>query len=223
MIYLSAAWTPTLADAQEMGYFIGTLCTPVNGAGSSFTTIHQPKNKTPYGRIPWAADTGIFGKTPFSLTRYLHKLEQWRFAQEQCLFATAPDVVADWSGTLEQSLPVIPAIKELGYPVALVLQNGATSETVPWDILDAVFVGGTTEWKLSEDAYALVADAKRRGLWAHMGRVNSLRRLQAADIAGYDSADGTYIAYGPDLNSRQLLSWLDNLTLQPRMKLVSGG
>ena len=207
MIYLSGKWTSILADAQEQGYLIGMLC--------------QPNYGTPSIHITWAADTGIFGKTPFSLARYLRKLEQWRFAQGRCLFATAPDVVADWPGTLEKSLPVIPDIKRLGYPVALALQDGATSETVPWDILDAVFVGGTTEWKLSEDAYVLVAEANRRGLWTHMGRVNSLRRLQAADIAGYDSVDGTYVVYGPDLNSRHLISWLDNLTLQPRMKLVS--
>ena len=209
MIYLSGKWTSILADAQELGYPIGMLC--------------QPNYGTPMGHITWAADTGIFGKTPFSLARYLRKLERWSSVQKQCLFATAPDVVADWPGTLEKSLPVIPAIKQLGYPVALVLQDGATSDTVPWDILDAVFVGGTTKWKLSEDAYVLVAEANRRGLWTHMGRVNSLRRLQAADIAGYDSVDGTHVVYSPDLNSHHILSWLDNLMLQPRMKLVSGG
>ena len=210
MIYLSGKWSSILADAQEQGYPIGKLCQPT-------------QSLTPSIDIAWAADTGIFGTAPFSLARYLRKLEQWRLAQERCLFATAPDVVADWPGTLERSLPGIPDIKRLGYPVALVLQDGATSETVPWDILDAVFVGGTTKWKLSEDAYVLVAEANRRGLWTHMGRVNSLRRLQAADIAGYDSVDGTHVVYSPDLNSHHILSWLDNLMLQPRMKLVSGG
>jgi hypothetical protein len=40
-----------------------------------------------------------------------------------------------------------------------------------------------------------------------MGRVNSLRRLRYADAIGCDSADGTYIAHGPDINLPALLGW----------------
>ena len=207
MIYLSGKWTRILADAQKQGYPVGMLCQP---------NYPEPPAK----QVTWAADTGIFGTVPFSLDRYLYKLEKWSSCLEACAFATAPDVVADWPGTLQKSLPVIPAIKQLGYPVALVLQDGATSQTVPWHLLDAVFVGGTTRWKLSEAAYRLVAEANERNLWTHMGRVNSLRRLHAAVAAGYNSADGTYVAYGPDTNSQHLLAWLDNLILQPSMALV---
>ena len=116
-------------------------------------------------------------------------------------------------------MPVVPTIRAMGYRAALVLQDGATPETVPWQEIDAVFTGGSTAWKLSEDAYRLGAEAKHRGLWAHMGRVNSLRRLRAADVAGYDSADGTFLAWAPDKNTKRMRRWFEALTIQPSLSL----
>ena len=172
----------------------------------------------PQDGVVWAADTGIFGKNPFSLDRYMDKLGSWSTAIDRCVFATAPDVVGDWEGTLKSSLPVIPTIRAMEYPVAIVLQDGATVETVPWDDIDAVFTGGSTEWKLSEEAYQLVKEAKFRGLWTHMGRVNSYRRLKAAALSGYDSVDGTFVVFGPDVNSVALIGWMSSLAVQPNLK-----
>ena len=175
----------------------------------------------PQDGISWAADTGIFGTMPFSLERYLERLDVWQTERGRCLFATAPDVVADWEKTLESSMPVMPLIREKGYRGALVLQDGATSATVPWNDIDVVFTGGSTEWKLSEEAYRLVQEAKDRGLWAHMGRVNSLRRLRAAHMGGYDSADGTFVVFGPDKNAPHVIRWMDSLNKEPTMELFS--
>ena len=116
-------------------------------------------------------------------------------------------------------MPVVPIIRAMGYRAALVLQDGATPETVPWREIDAVFTGGSTAWKLSEDAYRLIAEAKHRELWAHMGRVNSLRRLRAADVAGYDSADGTFLTWAPDKNTKRMGRWFENLNIQPSLSL----
>ena len=64
----------------------------------------------------------------------------------------------------------------------------------------------------AESTKALLADtdaeAKRRGKHVHMGRVNSLTRLRYADHIGCDSADGTYLVFGPDVNLPKLLDWL---------------
>jgi hypothetical protein len=38
-------------------------------------------------------------------------------------------------------------------------------------------------------------EARRRGVWTHMGRVNSERRLRYAALIGCQSADGTYLAF----------------------------
>ncbi len=45
----------------------------------------------------------------------------------------------------------------------------------------------------------------------HCGRVNSLKRLRYAASIGCQSADGTFLAYGPDRNLPVLLGWLHTL------------
>jgi hypothetical protein len=67
-------------------------------------------------------------------------------------------------------------VRETGLPCAFVLQDGATSETIPWDQLQAVFLGGSTTYKESQAARVLCEEARRRGKWVHVGRVNSARR-----------------------------------------------
>lgn len=113
--------------------------------------------------------------------------------------------------TLARSAPHLPAIRTLGYPAALVAQDGLEHLDVPWDDFDALFIGGSTEWKLGKAAARLVAEAKRRGKHVHMGRVNSRRRWSYAEHIGCDSVDGTFLAFGPDANLRRLQVW----TTQP--------
>jgi hypothetical protein len=163
--------------------------------------------------IQWAADNGRFSKPEtYSDERYLAWLEKHRHAADRCLFAAAPDVVGDARATLEMSGPMLPQIRALGYKAALVAQDGLEALDVPWDEFDCLFVGGTTEWKLSEHAYSLVAEAKRRGKWTHMGRVNSWQRFRAAAAAGYDSADGTVLRFDPN---RPVHEWSDRAQANP--------
>jgi hypothetical protein len=44
-----------------------------------------------------------------------------------------------------------------------------------------------------------------------MGRVNSARRLRHAARVGALSVDGTFLAYGPDVNLPRIARWLDSL------------
>lgn len=156
--------------------------------------ITQRQGDKPPAGQPWAADNGRFSQPQnYTDEKYLAWLD--RMPREGCLFATAPDVVGDAGATLALSAPMYAPIRALGYPVALVGQDGLTAEMVPWDQIDALFIGGTTDWKLSEPAFALVAEANRRGKWTHMGRVNSWQRFRAAAAAGYDSADGTVLRF----------------------------
>jgi cellulose synthase/poly-beta-1,6-N-acetylglucosamine synthase-like glycosyltransferase len=53
----------------------------------------------------------------------------------------------------------------------------------------------------------LATEAKRRGKTVHMGRVNSEARLRHAMAVDCDTADGTFIAFGPDINLRRLGEW----------------
>jgi hypothetical protein len=100
---------------------------------------------------------------------------------------------------------------------AFVIQNGATPDEVPFDQAEAIFIGGSTEWKLSEAAREIVVEAKHRGLWVHMGRVNSVRRLQIASEWGCDSVDGTYLAFAPDTNAHKLVDMMQEVRMQQSM------
>ena len=149
-----------------------------------------------------------------ALTEDIGKVVEIDVTDSGFKYATAPDVVGDAVATLEISREPLQEIRGLGYKSASVAQDGLEKLSIPWDTFDCLFIGGTTDWKLSEPAYALTTEAKRRGKWAHMGRVNSFRRIVAASISGYDSVDGTFLAYGLDLNIIRLKSWLDKLNKQ---------
>jgi hypothetical protein len=127
-----------------------------------------------------------------------------------CLFAVAPDVVGDADATLarQQMMRSLDAIRLLGLPAAFVLQDGQERRDVPWEDCDAVFIGGSTEWKLGPHARALAARAAELGKWVHMGRVSSLKRLRYAQQIGCRSADGTFISFAPDRRLPEVLGWL---------------
>ena len=181
---------------------LGQICTPA--AGNKVTPD-----------VDWIADNGIFGDTYPGDEAYLAWLAS-RPHLDRCRFAVAPDVVGDHEATLARSLPMLARIRAL-VPVAFVGQDGATPTTVPWDEFDVLFIGGSTAWKLSLDAYDLVRAAHLHGKWVHIGRVNSRQRLQYAGHIDADSADGTYLAYGPDINLPKLLDYLGELDLQGRL------
>lgn len=135
--------------------------------------------------LPWAADNAAF--SGFNEHRFILMLERMRGTSP--LFVSCPDVVGDYIQTNELFEKWEPIIHSYGYPVAYVLQDGCNN--LPWDRFEAVFIGGTTEYKLGREAREIVIEAKRRGKWAHMGRVNTQNRIVYAKEIGCDSIDGT--------------------------------
>lgn len=154
----------------------------------------------------FCADNGVFGKG------YPGEEAWWEWLTtlpaDRCRFAVAPDVVGDATATLQTARPWLPRIRSLGIPAAFVAQDGAETVGLPWDEFDVLFIGGTTEWKLGPHARELTGQAKRRGKEVHMGRVNSAARMRYAAGIGCDSADGTFIVFGPDQNLPKVLGWL---------------
>src|SRR5262245_7283911 len=140
----------------------------------------------------WAGDCGVFTK-PFyevDVAAFMRMLE--RFAgRPGCRFMAAPDRPYDAHQTLRQWPFWSRVIRAVGLPPALVAQDGMTVDDIPWSELCTLFIGGSTEWKLSPQAAGLIAYAKARGLWVHMGRVNSQRRIWDGACKGVDSWDGT--------------------------------
>src|SRR5216117_1166805 len=98
MLYLANPCGPATIDAMEAG-LLGFIDTPAQG------------NKRP-NNVVWAADNGCFGKGYPGDRAWLEWLCGNRRDLGRCLFATAPDVVADAAATLERSLPFLPVIRE---------------------------------------------------------------------------------------------------------------
>jgi hypothetical protein len=144
--------------------------------------------QTAHAGTPWAADNDAFhGVDPAAFGAMLDRLA----GLPGCLFVACPDVVGDAAATRRRFARWAGAIRRARLPVALVAQDGLERRRVPWAGIDALFVGGSTPWKLSDHAAGLVAQARARGVWTHMGRVNSARRLAWAKAIGCDSADGS--------------------------------
>lgn len=221
MRYFATASTDRVRDAMRADY-LGQIITQVSG-----------NQLEPW--VEWCADNGIYSNAYPGDAGYLRWLGQHADYRSRCRFAVAPDVVADHGATLERSWPMLKPIRRVVGRVALCAQNGATPDDLPWGHFDAVFLAGIAEcvrcnfvrpvadqemrccpgchrelaeWKEGAVAAAITAEAKRRGVWVHMGRVNSERRIKRAIEMGCDSADGTYVARGPDINLVRLLGWL---------------
>lgn len=207
MEYFANPSTQRVRDAMHAG-LLNAIDTPLQG------------NRRP--GVRWAADNGCFGKGFPGEAAWWEWLVDNAASADTCAFAVAPDVVADAAATLARSLPWLPRIRGLGYKAAFVIQDGQEDLPMPWDAFDVMFIGGSTEWKLGRHARVLVAEAKQRGKSVHMGRVNSEKRLRYAAAIGCDSADGTYIAFGPDLNLPDVLAWLRGVNTQLAFSVLDG-
>lgn len=140
--------------------------------------------KNPRSGLPFAADNDCFnGLDPYAYRRMVKGLPKG------ALFVTVPDVVGDHAATLRRWKVWEPLVSARHRP-AFVLQDGCEQwQQVP--DCPAVFIGGTTGYKLGDAAARLTREAKLRGIWVHMGRVNTRRRIRYAKSIGCDSIDGT--------------------------------
>lgn len=172
----------------------------------------QPASNRPIAGWIWAADNGCFAKT-WDKDKWAAWLTR-PHPRSGCLFATVPDVVGDHHATLARFWIYRDLVDDLRYPIAFVAQDGSGPDLIPWGSLDCLFVGGTTEWKQSEIAFDIAARARAEGKWVHVGRVNSKARLASWQHHA-DSADGTFLAFGPKTNLPRLVAWLDHISENP--------
>jgi hypothetical protein len=192
MIYMSPQSKAQL-PSQKWGHIV----TPIGWSGS-----------VQKGR-PWCLDNGVFtGK--FTPDSFWKKLEQMQPFRSSCVFVVAPDVVGDAVATIDNFCYWGPQIKERGWPVAFVAQDGQELFEFPPDF-DALFIGGSTDWKMSQHALGCIAEARQLGKWVHVGRVNSQKRIRHFQLAGVDSVDGTSICFAPN----QVYALLDRQLHQP--------
>lgn len=126
----------------------------------------------------WAGDLGCLNGPEWVKRCDVEKARAWLFEtmarhRRQCLFVTVPDVVGDAEATLATFIQLRPRF--LGWPLAYVAQDGSESLPFPHGAR-AVFIGGSTEWKLSAAATEVIQRAVANRLHVHIGRVNWWKR-----------------------------------------------
>lgn len=187
---------------------LGHLLTPANG--NKLSVLLQTG-------LPIAVDNAAFSgfDAPawVALTRSLdqYRLNKW---SDALLWVVAPDVVADAEATLDQWIYWRHHLKALHLPPAYVAQDGAEAgRLIPWSRIRCLFIGGSTAWKESTHAESLIRKAKELGKWVHVGRINTMRRLDMFDALGVDSFDGGQFSMFPD---RYIPRWLERISHQQR-------
>lgn len=143
--------------------------------------------------IQYGLDNGSFSQ--FHPGRFERMARAAKF-DPLCLWVVLPDVVGDHYSTLALFHHWLDRIG-LDEKRCFVLQDGCDlshpDNEPPWDLIEAVFVGGTDHYKASRDCYEVVLKAQALGKWIHVGRVNTRFRIAYwFDIA--DSFDGSGIA-----------------------------
>jgi hypothetical protein len=164
--------------AAEIGCEVGQLLTPLTGF-----RLRDPDR-------PWAIDNGAFAK--FDANAFMSRLRRHEEHKAKCLFVVAPDVVASARRTLEVFAYWRPRLE--GWKVALACQDGQEDLPIPWEQIDAVFIGGSTNWKGSHHASAIVKAAKALAKHVHIGRINGPVRWKHFEDLGADTCDGSGIA-----------------------------
>lgn len=164
----------------------------------------------------WCADNGCFtGRYPGDV-EFLEWLAKLVPHASRCAFVVAPDVPGDHEATWARSRDMLPRIRDLGFPAALVYQDGIEhDDEYLWrDAFDVAFIGGTDRWRSSAAAAREIRAATDLLPWTHFGRTNSMRRIQLAKSLGCQSADGTLLTRAPDKFLPKILAWSESATGQ---------
>lgn len=160
-------------------------------------------------RMPFALDNGLYHppdappKGMAALPPFYAMLRRCRGAGFQPLFVVVPDVPYDGEATRTLSRKHARHIAEdvsADWRLALAVQDGMTPDDLDemrdgQRVYGAAFVAGSTEWKLCT-MQQWCDEARARGMWAHVARVNTAHRVRLAQDAGADSVDGTGIFRG---------------------------
>jgi len=152
-----------------------------------FWQLRTPLTQNKIGTVPYALDNGCY--KIFHRSRWEKMLEDAEKVRP--IFVCMPDCVGDAQRTIE--LFDYFKARTNGLPRALVLQDGIENVRIPWDDIDAVFIGGTDSFKTSPVTFRAAHTAKMLGKWVHVGRVNTFERVNQW-IGKADSLDGSGIS-----------------------------
>lgn len=174
--------------------FIGAFTSPSYGVSRSIKS----------GCL-WAGDNGAFkGFDKDKFFSWLKRLEVYR---DKCLFISVPDFVGNSDKTKEMFYEYENQLQ--GWPLAFVCQDGVLVSDIPKNI-SAIFIGGSTKWKLSKEVYPLIKWGLDNNKHIHIGRVNYFKRYRHfREIPGSDNftCDGTRIRFQRSLAIHEWLEY----------------
>jgi hypothetical protein len=152
-----------------------------------FWQLRTPLTQYKLAGVPYGLDNGCFAK--FEKNAWRRLLGEAR--ETKPVFVCLPDIVGDARRTLDLFDAFFDETESL--PRALVLQDGIANHEIPFNKIDAVFVGGSDNFKISTEAFNACKAAKMCDKWVHVGRVNTAKRvMQWVGLA--DSIDGSGIS-----------------------------
>lgn len=128
-------------------------------------------------------------------------------------WVVVPDIVGGGLASLDLTLEWLPRVMDEAPRAMIAVQDGIEVDEVETLLGDrvGVFVGGSTEWKLSTMG-AWAEAARRHGAWCHIARVNTARRIRRCHDVGAHSFDGTSAS-----RFSKTLPRLDHARRQPTM------
>ena len=181
---------------------LGYLVTPF-----SHTKLQEVKNKV------YAIDNGAFAG--LDEKKFMKIVNNYKNNKKE-IFIAVPDIVGNHKETLKMFNNWRDILSD--YNLGFVAQDGMTKNDIPKEA-QAVFIGGSTEFKLGKIAFEIIQIAKEKGLWVHMGRVNSLKRIKYAYESNVDSIDGTKYAMFDKVHLKKALDYISSLQKQIPLQL----
>lgn len=151
----------------------------------------------------FAVDNGAFsGLKLEGLNKILNRYCEHK---DQCLFVAIPDKVADH----KQTVSMWEEYQHIadGYKKAFVAQDGFDG----WpDNSDALFIGGSDDFKDSFECQGIVKLALNEGKHVHIGRVNGFDRFKVFHDIGAHTCDGSGISMYDHMLERLYKLYLKN-------------
>lgn len=138
---------------------------------------------------PFAIDNGAYAG--FDAGKFERLLTRQAEHKANCLFVVPPDVVGSARRTLECFDVWYPLVSQ--WPIGLAMQDGMEDFDIDWGLIAAVFIGGSTEWKMSDAAADIVKAAKIIGKHVHIGRITTPNRFKYFEDLGADTCDGNAV------------------------------
>lgn len=161
--------------------------------GAGWRMLVSATGRLNHNGFPYALDNGAW--TAFQQGRAFDDslfVSALRKMGRSADWTVLPDIVQGGSASLEMSLRWMRQVLDESPRALLAVQDGMALDDVRAIVGGriGIFVGGSTEWK-ERTMPEWCELARSRECWAHIGRVNTIRRIVLCGAAGATSFDGT--------------------------------